>query len=130
MAAIDAAVERLLAYDAVLLPVRRGQPATIVGRDLSTGFKTFEQTFAPPAPGEVVVLSPDSGDRTPPSPVIVQCLTLPEDCPPGMSIDVPVDVVGFFLKNVAYNATDAIRVAPVILALEPIRLATPSPPAA
>jgi RHS repeat-associated protein len=69
VAAINAAVERLLAYDAVLMPVRRGQASTIVGRDLSTGFKVFEQTFAPPAPGEVVVLKPDNGDRTPPSPV-------------------------------------------------------------
>jgi len=95
--------------------LRRAEPMQAPDNDY--GVRDYWQCWMEPAGG-------------PPSPVIVQCLTLPEDCPAGMSIDVPVDVVGFFLKNVAYNATDAIRVAPVILALEPIRLATPSPPAA
>jgi RHS repeat-associated protein len=69
IAAINASIERLLAFDAVLMPVRRGQPSTIVGRDLSTGFKIFEQTFDAPAPGQVVRLTPANGDHTPPWPV-------------------------------------------------------------
>jgi len=55
----------------------------------------------------------------PPSPVVVQCLTLPAGMPSGMSIDEPVDVTGYFFKNYAYNASDTIRVAPVIMAAEP-----------
>ncbi len=55
----------------------------------------------------------------PASPVVVQCLELPEGMPSGMRIDEPVEVVGYFFKNYAYNATDTIRVAPVIMTLAP-----------
>ncbi len=55
----------------------------------------------------------------PPSPVVVQCLMLPAGMPAGMTIDEPVDVTGYFFKNYAYNASDTIRVAPVIMAVEP-----------
>ncbi len=59
----------------------------------------------------------------PASPVVVQCLRIPEGMPGGMKIDEPVEIVGYFFKNYAYNATDAIRVAPLIMTLEPIGLA-------
>jgi hypothetical protein len=42
----------------------------------------------------------------PASPVVVQCLTIPEGMPSGMRIDEPVDVTGYFFKNYAYNASD------------------------
>ena len=64
----------------------------------------------------------------PASPVVVQCLALPAGMPSGMDIEESVEILGYFFKNYAYNAADAIRVAPLIMTLEPIRL--PSGPAA
>ena len=58
--------------------------------------------------------------RPPSSPVVVQCLRLPDGMPTGMRIDEPVEVTGYFFKNYAYNASDTIRVAPLIIALEPV----------
>jgi hypothetical protein len=55
----------------------------------------------------------------PASPVVIQCLTLPDGMPTGLAIGEPVEVTGYFFKNFAYNAADAIRVAPVIMTLEP-----------
>jgi RHS repeat-associated protein len=70
IAGINRGVERLLAHDAVLMPTRRGERYTIVGRDLGTGFKLFERTFDPPAAGTITELPPDDfGDRVPPVPV-------------------------------------------------------------
>ena len=62
----------------------------------------------------------------PPSPVVVHCLHVPAGMSAGMRIAEPVELVGYFLKNYAYNARDTIRVAPLVMALEPIRL--PQPP--
>jgi hypothetical protein len=62
----------------------------------------------------------------PASPVVVQCLTLPDGMPSGMKIDEPVDITGYFFKNYAYNASDTIRVAPVIMTFQP--LWRPRPP--
>ena len=56
----------------------------------------------------------------PASPVVVQSLRIPEGMPSGMQIDEPVEIIGYFFKNYAYNATDAIRIAPLIMTLEPI----------
>ena len=64
----------------------------------------------------------------PPSPVVVQCLSLPEGMPTGMEIDEPVEVAGYFFKNFAYNAADAIRVAPVIMTVEPAWKPVAAPP--
>jgi hypothetical protein len=55
----------------------------------------------------------------PASPVVIQCLSLPEGMPTGMNIHESIAVTGYFFKNFAYNAADAIRVAPVIMTLEP-----------
>lgn len=70
-------------------------------------------------------LEPAGGPATP---IVVQCLQLPEGMPTGMRIDEPVEIVGYFFKRYAYAAADAIRVAPLVMALEPVR--RPPPPAA
>ncbi|MFM9057555.1 MAG: hypothetical protein ACKOSQ_00235 [Planctomycetaceae bacterium] len=70
-------------------------------------------------------LEPDGG---PTSPIVVHCLEVPEGMATGMKIDEPVEVVGYFCKRYAYNAADAIRVAPLVMTLEPVR--RPSPAAA
>jgi hypothetical protein len=57
----------------------------------------------------------------PATPVVIHFLTVPEGMPTGMSIDEPVDVVGYFLKRYAYQAADTIRVAPLVVAHEPVR---------
>lgn len=63
----------------------------------------------------------------PSSPVVVQCLELPEGMPGGMKIDEPVEIVGYFFKNYAYNASDTIRVAPVVMTLAPTWKPRPAP---
>jgi len=68
-------------------------------------------------------LEPEGG---PSSPVVVQSLRIPAGMPTGLSIDEPVEVIGYFFKNYAYNAADTIRVAPVIMAVEPIRRPRPA----
>ncbi len=63
-------------------------------------------------------LEPEGG---PSSPVVVQSLAIPAGIPTGLAIDEPVRVTGYFFKNYAYAATDTVRVAPVIMTLEPVR---------
>ena len=62
-------------------------------------------------------LEPEGG---PVSPIVVYFLRLPEGMPHGMKIGEPVEVVGYFFKRWAYAATDTVRIAPLVLALEPI----------
>jgi hypothetical protein len=62
-------------------------------------------------------LEPEGG---PVSPIVVYFLRLPEGMPHGMKIGEQVDVVGYFFKRWAYAATDTVRIAPLVLALEPI----------
>ena len=62
-------------------------------------------------------LEPEGG---PVSPIVVSFLRLPDGMPHGMSINEPVEVVGYFFKRWAYAATDTVRIAPFVLALEPI----------
>lgn len=69
-------------------------------------------------------LDPEGG---PPSPIVVYFLSLPETIHPGQRLIEPVDVVGYFFKRWAYQATDTIRTAPLVMALEPTPL-TPSRP--
>ena len=56
----------------------------------------------------------------PASPVVVHFLRLPEGMAEGLEIMEPVTVSGFFLKNMAYRAADGVRIAPLILSLEPV----------
>ncbi len=69
-------------------------------------------------------LEPEGG---PASPVVVQSLRVPAAMKTGMAIDEPVEVVGYFFKNYAYAAADTVRVAPVIMTLEPVRVPRPVP---
>jgi hypothetical protein len=57
----------------------------------------------------------------PPSPVVVHFLRIPEGMAEGLEIMEPVVVSGFFLKNMAYRAADGVRIAPLIVSLEPVR---------
>jgi hypothetical protein len=64
----------------------------------------------------------------PASPIVVQCLELPEGMPVGLKIHEPVELKGYFFKRYAYPATDTVRVAPLVMALEPAwRPPPPSP---
>jgi hypothetical protein len=54
------------------------------------------------------------------APIVVYFLRLPVGMPHGMKISEPVEVVGYFFKRWAYAATDTVRLAPSVLALEPI----------
>ena len=62
-------------------------------------------------------LEPEGG---PVSPIVVYFLRLPTGMPHGMKINESVDVVGYFFKRWAYAATDTVRIAPLVLALEPL----------
>ncbi len=66
---IDAGIERLLEGDGILMPTRRHQPYSLVVRNLTTGFRLYEHTFAAPTDDQPIPLPPDVyGDTTPPSP--------------------------------------------------------------
>lgn len=106
-----------------------GQPRRFRGRlvRLRGTFHRLERLEAPANDAGIEAywqgwLEPAGGPATP---VIVQCLALPEGMATGMRIDEPVDVVGAFLKRQAYAASDTVRVAPLVLALEPARLPPP-----
>jgi len=62
-------------------------------------------------------IEPDGG---PASPIVVYFLDIPDGMPHGMKVCESVDVVGYFFKRWAYQASDAIRTAPLVMAAEPI----------
>jgi hypothetical protein len=64
----------------------------------------------------------------PASPIVVYFLRLPTGMPHGMRMREPVEVVGYFFKRWAYEATDTVRTAPLVMALEPIWQPLPPPP--
>jgi hypothetical protein len=108
-----------------------GQPRSFRGRlvRMRGTFHRLERLTAPANDYSIEAywqgwLEPADG---PASPVVVQCLALPEGMPTGMDIAEPVEIVGYFFKNYAYNAADTIRVAPVIMAQEPIWRPIPKP---
>lgn len=57
----------------------------------------------------------------PPSPIVVYFLSVPPGTPTGLRVDEPVIVDGVFFKRWAYQASDAIRLAPLVMARAPIR---------
>ena len=67
---INREIERLLSHFAVLIPALLGQPATVTVRDLTTGYRLFQDTFDSPAQeGQIVQLPADTfGDHAPPYP--------------------------------------------------------------
>lgn len=68
-------------------------------------------------------LEPEGG---PVSPIVVHFLEIPAGMPSGLKIREPVDVVGYFFKRYAYAAADTVRVAPLVMALEPARRPPPA----
>jgi hypothetical protein len=60
----------------------------------------------------------------PASPLVVHFMEVPEGMATGLEIVEPVVISGFFLKNMAYRAADGVRLAPLVLAREPV----PPPP--
>jgi hypothetical protein len=99
-----------------------GQPRSFRGRlvRLRGTFRRIEHLTAPAGAGIEGYwqgwLEPDGG---PASPLVVQFLELPEGMPTGLRVHETVDVLGFFLKRYAYQATDTVRVAPLVMALRP-----------
>lgn len=99
-----------------------GQPRSFRGRlvRLRGTFHRIEHLAAPAGAGIEGYwqgwLEPDGG---PASPIVVQFLELPDGMPSGLRVREPADVLGFFLKRYAYQATDTVRVAPLVMALRP-----------
>lgn len=107
-----------------------GQPRTFRGRlvSFSGALKRLERLAAPANDYDITHywqgwLEPAGG---PASPIVVHFATVPAGMPTGMRIDEPVRVVGYFFKRYAYNARDTIRLAPLVMAREPIW--KPAPP--
>ena len=101
-----------------------GQPRSYRGRlvRFRGTLHRLEKLSAPANPYDIKDywqgwLEPEGG---PVSPIVVYFLRLPDDMPHGMKISEQVDVVGYFFKRWAYAATDTVRIAPLVLALEPI----------
>lgn len=61
-------------------------------------------------------IEPDGG---PPTPIVVYFLDVPADMPRGLDTTETVDVSGYFFKRWAYQATDAVRTAPLVLSRSP-----------
>jgi hypothetical protein len=109
-----------------------GQPRSFRGKlvRLRGTLHRLEHVTAPPNQYDVRDywqgwLEPEGG---PASPIVVYFLRLPEGMPRGLKIDESVGVVGYFFKRWAYAATDAVRTAPVVLAIEPSWKPRPAPP--
>lgn len=102
-----------------------GQPRSFRGRlvRLRGTFHRLERLDAPPNRYGIADywqgwLELEGGPATP---VVVQCLRLPEGMATGMSVSERVEVTGYFFKRYAYAASDTIRVAPLVMAFEPVR---------
>lgn len=110
-----------------------GQPRSFRGRLVR--FKgtvhRLQQVEAPPNDYNITGywqawVEPTDG---PASPIVVYFLRLPDGMPHGMRVREPVEVVGYFFKRWAYEATDTVRTAPLVMALEPVWKPLPPPPA-
>jgi hypothetical protein len=102
-----------------------GQPASFRGRPVRMRgtLHRLERLAPPPNDYGISVswqgwLEPAGG---PASPVIVHFLEVPAGMATGLEILEPVVVSGCFLKNMAYKASDGVRVAPLLLARAPAR---------
>ena len=73
-------------------------------------------TAAPGRPRWQGWIEPEGGPATP---IVVYFLRIPRDMPHGLTVAETVDVTGYFFKRWAYQASDAIRTAPLVLSLEP-----------
>ena len=70
------------------------------------GIATYWQAWLEPAEG-------------PAAPIVVYFLDLPPGMPAGMRVEIPAVVDGVFFKRWAYQASDAIRLAPLLMATGP-----------
>ena len=70
------------------------------------GIATYWQAWLEPAGG-------------PAAPIVVYFLDLPPGIPAGMRVEIPAVVDGVFFKRWAYQASDAIRLAPLLMATQP-----------
>lgn len=100
-----------------------GQPLSFRGRAVrfKGTMRRLERVAAPANDVDVSAywqgwLEPASG---PASPIVVHFLRVPAGMPVGMKINEPVEVAGYFLKRYAYKASDTVRRAPLVLAIEP-----------
>lgn len=101
-----------------------GQPLSFRGRAVRFRgtLRRLERLRAPANDYDIVEywqgwLEPAAG---PASPIVVQFLRLPPGMPSGLKIEEPVEIAGYFFKRYAYKATDTIRRAPLVLAIEPV----------
>lgn len=101
-----------------------GQPRSFRGRLVRVRgtLHRLQHVQAPPNDYDFVGywqawLEPAGG---PPSPIVVYFLQVPPGMPTGMDIDERVEVVGYFFKRWAYAAKDTVRMAPLVMAIEPI----------
>jgi hypothetical protein len=101
-----------------------GQPRSFRGRlvRFSGTVHRLQKVEAPPNNYAIegywqAWVEPDDG---PASPIVVYFLRLPEGMPHGLKVREPVEVIGYFFKRWAYAATDTIRTAPLVMAIEPI----------
>ncbi len=101
-----------------------GQPLSFRGRAVrfKGTLRRLERLRAPANDYDIVEywqgwLEPAGG---PPTPIVVQFLRLPPGMPEGLKINEPVEIAGYFFKRYAYKATDTIRRAPLVMAIEPL----------
>lgn len=101
-----------------------GQPASFRGRlvTFKGTLRRLERLTAPANDYDIREywqgwLEPASG---PASPIVVQFLKVPPLMPLGLKINEPVEVAGYFFKRYAYKATDTIRRAPLVMAIQPV----------
>ena len=110
-----------------------GQPLSFRGRPVSFKgtLRRLERLRAPANDYDIMEywqgwLEPAVG---PPSPIVVQFLGVPPGMPEGLKINEPVEIAGYFFKRYAYKATDTIRRAPLVMAIEPVWMPrTPAKP--
>jgi len=100
-----------------------GQPLSFRGRPVrfAGALRRLERLKAPANDFDIGEywqgwLEPAAG---PASPIVIHFLRIPDGMPTGLKIDEQVEVSGYFFKRYAYKATDTIRRAPLVLAIEP-----------
>jgi len=100
-----------------------GQPKAFRGRLVKfTGLlKRLQYVEAPANDSNIdgywqAWVRPDLG---PPTPVVVYFLEIPPGFPTGERVEERIEVVGYFFKRWAYQATDAIRTAPLVVSRMP-----------
>ena len=99
------------------------QPRSFRGRRVRVAgtIRRLQEVAAPANPLGIATywqawLEPVGG---PAAPIVVYLLELPPGTPTGMRVEIPAVVDGVFFKRWAYQASDAIRLAPLLMATQP-----------